>query len=223
MEAYARLTFNRQAKGACARLTFNRQAKGASPMTLTLSTPATVRAVCENKLGMTSAVKSERYSLNDKSSVDQATAIGGVGMLIEQEEGSADVIVTHIKSGGAADREGSIKVGDMLLSVDGRAVAGMHLPYIFKIVAGPVGSTVTLQLRRSQFEVRVLCAPCRMHLQKSRRPEHAQHLRAVTVVFGACLNSMMTRHAASDLRCNAGRYRRRQPKRKLHPRKQIIQ
>jgi hypothetical protein len=192
-------------------------------MTLTLSTPATVRAVCENKLGMTSAVKSERYSLNDKSSVDQATAIGGVGMLIEQEEGSADVIVTHIKSGGAADREGSIKVGDMLLSVDGRAVAGMHLPYIFKIVAGPVGSTVTLQLRRSQLKVRVLCAPCRMHLQKSRRPEHAQHLRAVTVVFGACLNNMMTRHAASDLRCNAGRYRRRQPKRKLHPRKQIIQ
>lgn len=72
-------------------------------MTLTLSTPATVRAICENKLGMTSAVKSERYSLDDKSSADQATPIGGVGMLIEQEEGSADVIVTHIKSGGAAD------------------------------------------------------------------------------------------------------------------------
>jgi hypothetical protein len=171
---------------ACARLTFNRQAKGASPMTLTLSLPATVRAICENKLGMTSAVKSERYSLDDKSSVDQATAIGGVGMLIEQQEGSADVIVTHIKSGGAADREGSIKVGDLLLSVDGRPVAGMHLPYIFKIVAGPVGSTVTLQLRRShEFEVHVLCAPCLMHLQKSRRPGHAQRLRVVTVGFGA--------------------------------------
>ena len=125
------------------------QAKGVSPMTLNLTTPSTVRAICVNKLGMTSAVKSERYLLDDKS--PGTPVMAGVGLLIEQEDGSDDVVVTEVKSGGAAGKEGSVKAGDMLLSVDGRPVAGMHMPYIFKIVAGPLGSTVTLGLRRSLF------------------------------------------------------------------------
>ena len=127
-------------------------------MTLNLASPGTVRAICVNKFGMTSAIKSERYLLDDKSSGTQVMA--GVGLLIEQEDGSDDVVVTEVKSGGAADQEGSVKAGDMLLSVDGRPVAGMHMPYIFKIVAGPLGSTVTLRLRRSLvLETRTLCVP----------------------------------------------------------------
>ena len=44
-------------------------------------------------------------------------------------------------------------MGDRLLCVDGRPVGGMHMPYIFKIVAGPAGSSVVLNLLRSLLRV----------------------------------------------------------------------
>ena len=91
-----------------------------------------------------SQVKSETYKV-DKS---VAGPMAGVGLLIEQEEGSDDVVVTRVTTGGAAAKEGTVEVGDKLVTVDGRPVAGMHMPYIFKIVAGPAGSSVALGMRR---------------------------------------------------------------------------
>jgi chromosome segregation ATPase len=124
----------------------NYQAKGPSPFTFSLAEAATLRAASQSRVGTVSPIKSESYVIENKGG---AGPMAGVGLLIEQEEGSEDVLVTRVTPGGAAAKDGTVGVGDRLISVDGRPVAGMHMPYIFKIVAGPAGSSVTLHLLRT--------------------------------------------------------------------------
>lgn len=79
-----------------------RQAKGPSPFTFTLAEPAVLRAVSVSKVGLFSPVKSEDYAVEHSAS----GGIAGVGLLIEQEVGSSQVVVTKVTPGGAAAREG---------------------------------------------------------------------------------------------------------------------
>jgi len=74
----------------------NFQAKGPSPFTFSLSEAATLRAVTHSKFGYTSPVTSECYVVQRGGPASMA----GVGLLIEQEEGSDDVIITKITPGG---------------------------------------------------------------------------------------------------------------------------
>ena len=53
-------------------------------------------------MGIVSPVKSEDYVVEHGA----AGGIAGVGLLIEQELGSSQVVVTKVTSGGAAAREG---------------------------------------------------------------------------------------------------------------------
>jgi hypothetical protein len=69
-------------------------------------------------------------------------------MLIKQFEGDAAVVVNDLTSGGPAAACGKIRVGDRLLAVDGRAVAGMGLPAIHGIINGPAGGLLRLQMAR---------------------------------------------------------------------------
>ncbi len=73
---------------------------------------------------------------------------GVVGMLIKQFEGDAAVVVDDLTPGGPAAACGQIRVGDRLLAVDGRAVAGMGLPAIHGIINGPAGGLLRLQMAR---------------------------------------------------------------------------
>ena len=95
------------------------QAKGPSPFTFTLAEPAVLRAVSVSKVGIVSPVKSEDYVVEHGA----AGGIAGVGLLIEQELGSSQVVVTKVTSGGAAAREGR-QVMQGILSVP--RVSGMR-------------------------------------------------------------------------------------------------
>jgi carboxyl-terminal processing protease len=69
----------------------------------------------------------------------------GVGMYVDHRDGQ--MVVTAPVEGGPADQAG-VRAGDVVLEVDGRAVAGMSLTEQVLLVRGPRGTTVTLTVRR---------------------------------------------------------------------------
>jgi hypothetical protein len=71
---------------------------------------------------------------------------GVVGMLIKQFEGDSAVVVDDLTPGGPAALCGQIRMGDRLLAVDGRPVAGMSLPAIHGLINGPAGGVLRLQM-----------------------------------------------------------------------------
>jgi hypothetical protein len=71
---------------------------------------------------------------------------GVIGMLIKQFEGDPAVVVDDLTPGGPAAACGQIRVGDRLLAVDGRPVAGMSLPVIHGLINGPAGQSLRLQM-----------------------------------------------------------------------------
>ena len=78
----------------------------------------------------------------------RAPTPGVIGMLIKQFEGDPAVVVDDLTPGGPAAECGQIRVGDRLLAVDGRAVAGMALPAIHGLINGPAGQSLRLQMAR---------------------------------------------------------------------------
>uniref|UniRef100_A0A7S0Z062 PDZ domain-containing protein n=1 Tax=Hemiselmis tepida TaxID=464990 RepID=A0A7S0Z062_9CRYP len=72
----------------------------------------------------------------------------GVGMLLERSEKSHHVRVKHIMPGGAADLQGSIRLGDRLLSVDDASVDTLPFPQLLEAIKGPPGSRIRLCLIR---------------------------------------------------------------------------
>lgn len=69
----------------------------------------------------------------------------GVGMFVDQRDGL--MVVTAPIEGGPAERAG-VRPGDVLLEIDGRAVAGLSLTQQTLLIRGPKGSSVTLSVRR---------------------------------------------------------------------------
>jgi len=61
-----------------------------------------LRAISVNKVGLASPSRSEDYVVENGVS----GGIAGVGLLIEQDLGSSQVVVTKVTPGSAADREG---------------------------------------------------------------------------------------------------------------------
>ncbi len=78
---------------------------------------------------------------------------GVIGMLIKQFEGDPAVVVDDLTPGGPAAECGQIRVGDRLLAVDGRAVAGMALPAIHGLINGPAGRSLRLQMAQPRGDV----------------------------------------------------------------------
>jgi hypothetical protein len=72
---------------------------------------------------------------------------GVIGMIIRHIEGdpAAGTAVFELTPGKPAAACGQIRVGDRLLAVDGRAVAGMGLSAIHGLINGPAGQSLRLQ------------------------------------------------------------------------------
>jgi hypothetical protein len=70
---------------------------------------------------------------------------GGIGLLLEDSGGK--VTVKRLVEGGSADADGRLKVGDELVLVDGKAVAGLGLKQIFDMIKGQPGSQVRTHAR----------------------------------------------------------------------------
>jgi hypothetical protein len=66
-------------------------------------------------------------------------------------------MITKMVSGGPAERCGRIRVGDILVAVDGRLVAGQTPNGLRPLIVGDAGTTVNLTLSRegSQFTVQL--------------------------------------------------------------------
>uniref|UniRef100_A0A6T8JUY2 PDZ domain-containing protein n=2 Tax=Hemiselmis andersenii TaxID=464988 RepID=A0A6T8JUY2_HEMAN len=85
----------------------------------------------------------------------------GVGIFFQQE-GDGSVVVKTIVSGGSAEREGSVRVGDQILSVDEHKVVGEPLSVLRGLILGSQGSFVKLTFQRKDmgeahtFDVRLM-------------------------------------------------------------------
>jgi len=76
------------------------------------------------------------------------SGIGGVGMrLAWYEQTGGRIYVCEIVSASPASESGEVRVGDILLSVDGQRVQGMQLENVNRLISGAVGSTVNLELQ----------------------------------------------------------------------------
>lgn len=72
---------------------------------------------------------------------------GSIGVVARREGSSGRVIVVQVPAGGAGARAG-LEVGDEIIAVDGRMVAGMSPEEFRAAVRGPVGSVVTVDVLR---------------------------------------------------------------------------
>jgi hypothetical protein len=76
-----------------------------------------------------------------------AVVQAGVGIFFQQDVGGFVVVKTIVK-GGSAERDGTVQIGDRILSVDDRSVAGESLPVLRSLILGPQGSVVKMKFAR---------------------------------------------------------------------------
>jgi hypothetical protein len=74
----------------------------------------------------------------------------GVGIVFDEDAKS--LVVESLVPGSGADACGSVLPSDELLTIDGKDVTGSQAAAIAKLIAGPVGSTVVVTLRRRRTE-----------------------------------------------------------------------
>ena len=72
----------------------------------------------------------------------------GIGVKIERQQGDTVVVLTAMPTGGASDVGGLIKLGDVLMSVDGKDVSGMACKVIAPLMSGAPGTRVRLGVKR---------------------------------------------------------------------------
>jgi carboxyl-terminal processing protease len=105
----------------------------------------------------------------------------GVGVQVAQRE--RQLVVTRVFDGSPADREG-IRVGDRIVSVDGRAVPGRPLEVVVAEIRGPAGTTVRLgiasgddgtrQVELARARIRVPAVEARMRRARGEKVGHAR-------------------------------------------------
>lgn len=71
--------------------------------------------------------------------------VGGVGITLRNE---APYEVLYIAAGGAVDASGAVRVGDVLMAVDGAPVAGRSIDGVRALLIGPPSSPVSLSFSR---------------------------------------------------------------------------
>ena len=77
----------------------------------------------------------------------------GVGIVFDEDAKS--LVVESLVPGSGADACGDVLPSDELLTIDGKDVTGRKAAAIAKLIAGPVGSTVVVMLRRRRPEMEV--------------------------------------------------------------------
>lgn len=131
----------------------NYAACGPSPLTIDLLADARVTACCIDDKGDASAAQTHAYTYTGAAPA-HGQQEAGLGMLLERVSGAQETTVKGLVDGGAADLDGRIQPGDVLLRLAGRNVAGLSLRGIETLCAGNVGSSVELVLRRAPTNVR---------------------------------------------------------------------
>jgi len=93
-------------------------------------------------------LKREQQVADSNECIPSTTSeLAGIGLFfVQRQEGTC--VVDEVVGGGAAESSGRINVGDVLLCVDGRAVAGLELADIRHLIIGRPGTGVTLDFSR---------------------------------------------------------------------------
>jgi carboxyl-terminal processing protease len=84
-------------------------------------------------------VLAEQQSLNG--------TFAGIGVYIHQDTKTKDIIITSTIPGAPAEKSG-LQHGDVIIGVNGKNVVGMDFNAVQPLIEGPIGSTVTLTVRR---------------------------------------------------------------------------
>ena len=136
----------------------NSNFSGPSPYKLTLSQSAQLKVMLVSPDGRYSAVASQNYALHHRSekSSPQCTAETitscGVGIIFENIGGGMTAVQAAVKDfvpGGAAERNGRIAKGDIVLSIDGRSTSGLDAQDLQNLVKGQPGTQVSLIVESS--------------------------------------------------------------------------
>lgn len=72
--------------------------------------------------------------------------VGGVGAFVGQSE-AGQLVITEVRRGWPAEQAG-VRAGDVILAVDGKDVTGMALADAVNLIRGPLGTEVTLTVKR---------------------------------------------------------------------------
>lgn len=78
--------------------------------------------------------------------------VSGIGLNFANDESDNQLRVKSILKGGSAEKNGSIRVGDILISVGGNDIQGIPASELRNILRGEVGKSVTLTLLRIDVE-----------------------------------------------------------------------
>ena len=113
-----------------------------------------VRSGCDTRLGGISETRDATLPDEVPTKVlgdIQSTGVAGIGLVFVlnsdgQQKGS--VIVDDIMEGSPAEADGTVMVGDKLVSVDGVCIAAKDLTQIRRMIVGNVGTFVTLHFER---------------------------------------------------------------------------
>jgi carboxyl-terminal processing protease len=107
-----------------------------------------------------SAISGIMQSLNDRWTVfmtpDEYKSLNqnldgggfpGVGIVIETDPQTKSLLVTQVIEGGPAQKAG-LQAGDIIVTIDGKATAGLATADESKLLRGPAGTTVMLVVQR---------------------------------------------------------------------------
>ena len=98
--------------------------------------------------GMTGALdRFSRYASPDEARDQRAARDGFGGIGVTLETANSDFSITTVSENSPAQRAG-IKVGDKIVAIDGRPVAGRQASDIIHQLRGPIGSIVGLTIER---------------------------------------------------------------------------
>ena len=113
-----------------------------------------LRDIARNSLdGLSSGntfAKTKNMSDSDVSGMVAAPSLAGVGIFFQQDSETNEVFVKTIVKGGAADRSGVLRVGDVVVRVDHDNVEGQPLSTLRSRILGGQGTYVTLGFRRRE-------------------------------------------------------------------------
>ncbi|MGB3138359.1 MAG: S41 family peptidase, partial [Nodosilinea sp.] len=99
--------------------------------------------------------------------IDTSGELTGVGIQISQDEETKDiVVVAPIEDTPAFDA--GIRSQDVILAIDGQSTEDMELNDAVSLIRGPVGSSVTLTIRRDERELEVLITRARIEIHPVR-------------------------------------------------------
>jgi C-terminal processing protease CtpA/Prc len=83
---------------------------------------------------------------------------GSIGLLLEQHNVTRSIFVKSLMPGGPAHRDGRLRQGDRLISVDGNGIAGLDLTVVFEMIKGVPGTKVRLHFIYKSVSYLHLCS-----------------------------------------------------------------